>query len=304
MISASLVRDLREKTGAGMMDCKKSLLETSGDFEKAIDWLRAKGLSAAAKKADRVTAEGLTALYVKGKKGAVIELNSETDFVARNDQFQSLVTQIVEVAPDCEDLNSLNETSLSSGKLIKEEIVSSIGIIGENINLRRFGRISVENGLIASYVHNNVAQNMGKISVLVGLETTSTSSEVANVGKQIAMHIAAAKPLVLNSSDLDPSLVERERSIFMEQSKDSGKPHNIIEKMIDGRIKKFYQEVVLNEQVFVVDGKTQISELLSELSKKIGTEVKISSFIRLELGEGVEKQETDFASEVAGVVGL
>ncbi|MDX1916844.1 MAG: translation elongation factor Ts [Rickettsiaceae bacterium] len=303
MITATLVRELREKTGAGMMDCKKALVETSGDFEKAVDCLRAKGLSAAAKKADRIAAEGLTACYVEGNKAAIIELNSETDFVARNEQFQNLVSEIAKIAPSYENLEELNLAQLSNGKTVSEEIVSSVALIGENLNLRRFASLKVKQGIIGSYVHNSVAKDMGKIAVLVGIETPSNSPEIHSLGKQLAMHVAAARPLVLNSEELDLSLVEREKAIVIEQCKASKKPDSIIEKMIEGRTKKFYQESVLNEQIFVVDGKTPIYELLAEFSKKIGQEVKISSFVRFELGEGIEKQETDFAAEVAQVSG-
>ncbi len=288
MISASLVRDLREKTGVGMMDCKKALVETQGDFEKAVDWLRVKGLSAAAKKADRVTAEGLTALHIKDKSASIIELNSETDFVARNEQFQILVSNIASIAPNCKNLDELNNSLLPTGKKVSEEVSSSIAVIGENLSLRRVETISVQNGFIASYTHNHVATNMGKISVLVAIESDSINDKIESLGRQIAMHIAASKPLVLSVKDLDQSLIDRERAIFIEQTKESGKPDSVIEKMIEGRIRKFYQEVVLDEQMFIIDGKTRIADILHNISQEIGSEVKISGFVRFELGEGIE----------------
>jgi elongation factor Ts len=299
MISASLVRDLREKTGAGMMDCKKALVEANGDFEVAVDWLRAKGLSAAAKKADRVTAEGLTSVYVDGKIGAVVELNSETDFVGKNDKFQILLKSIAKEAINHKDLQSLKEAKLSTGRTVADEITENIAVIGENLNLRRMSVNSVSEGVVSSYVHNTEAENMGKISVIVALESKADKSALEQIGKQIAMHIAAARPTCLNVESIDLAQVERERNIFIEQTKDSGKPENIIEKMIEGRIRKFYEEVVLLEQVFVIDGKARIKEFLAEESKRLGSEIKIAGFSRFELGEGVEVQQSDFAAEVA-----
>jgi elongation factor Ts len=305
MISANLVRDLREKTGAGMMDCKKALVETNGDFEAAVDWLRTKGLAAAAKKAGRVTAEGLVAVHVAGNLGAAIELNSETDFVARNELFQNLVDLVSKEAINHKDINSLLSANLPNGKTVEEEVKENVGTIGENLNLRRMGIASVNNGVIASYIHNSVVPNMGKISVLVALESTaSDKSALEQLGKQIAMHVAAARPQALDSSGVDSALVERERSIFIEQSKASGKPDNIIEKMVEGRIRKFYEEIVLLDQVFVIDGKSRISEVLADASKKLGADVKINSFIRFELGEGIEVEESDFAAEVAATAGI
>lgn len=303
MITANLVRDLREKTGAGMMDCKKALVETNADFEAAVDWLRAKGLAAAAKKAGRVTAEGLTASIVKGNVGAAIELNSETDFVARNEQFTKLVSDVALEALNHNDIEELKNAKLSSGKTVAETVAENVGTIGENLNLRRMGVAKVNEGIVSSYTHNAVGPNMGKISVLVALESKGDKQALEQLGKQIAMHIAAARPQALNTASVDPALVERERSIFIEQSKASGKPDNIIEKMVDGRIRKFFEEIVLLEQVFVIDGKTKISDLLKESAKTVGAEVSINSFIRFELGEGIEVEETDFASEVAAVVG-
>lgn len=302
MISASLVRDLREKTGAGMMDCKKALVEVNGDFESAVDWLRTKGLSAAAKKADRVTAQGLTGVSITSNKGSVIELNSETDFVAKNDKFQNLVKLISKEAVNHNDLDSLKSAKLSTGRTVNEEVTENIALIGENLNLRRMEVVSVSDGVIASYVHNAEVEGMGKISVIVGIESKGDKSSLESIGKQIAMHIAATAPKALISDDVDQELVERERNIFIEQTKDSGKPDNIIQKMVEGRIRKFYEEIVLLEQTFVIDGKTKIKDVLAEESKKLGTDVKISAFARLELGEGVEVVESDFAAEVAAAV--
>ncbi|WPY01242.1 Elongation factor Ts [Candidatus Trichorickettsia mobilis] len=303
MISASLVKDLREKTGAGMMDCKKALLETNGDFEAAIDWLRTKGLAAAAKKAERIAAEGLTAAIVVGNRGAVVEVNSETDFVARNEQFQHLVKSIGELAVQCDNFESLTAASMPSGKSVADEIIENISTIGENINLRRMNVVKVQDGVIASYVHNSVVEGLGKIAVIVGLESKAADkTKLKSLGKQIAMHIAALKPQALNQSDLDPALIQRERDIFFEQSRASGKPDNIIEKMIEGRIRKFFEEVVLVDQVFVIDGKLRISEVLANAAKDLGAELTIANFVRYEVGEGIEQEDKNFADEVAAVM--
>ena len=303
MISASLVKDLREKTGAGMMDCKKALLETNGDFEAAIDWLRTKGLAAAAKKAERIAAEGLAAAIVVGNRGAVVEVNSETDFVARNEKFQHLVKSIGELAVQCDNLESLKMASMPSGKSVADEIIENISTIGENINLRRMNVVKVQDGVIASYVHNSVVEGLGKIAVIVGLESKAADkTKLKSLGKQIAMHIAALKPQALNQSDLDPALIQRERDIFFEQSRASGKPDNIIEKMIEGRIRKFFEEVVLVDQVFVIDGKLRISEVLANAAKDLGAEVTIANFVRYEVGEGIEQEDKNFADEVAAVM--
>lgn len=303
MVNAAAVADLRKKTGAGMMACKQALTETKGDFEAAVDWLRKKGLSSAAKKADRIAAEGLVALKVSGNSGAVIELNSETDFVARNDKFQALANNIASLALKAGDLETLKTAGMPSGKPVVDEILESIATIGENINLRRMQTVKVQEGVIASYVHNAVAEGMGKISVLVGLESASDNKErLLAVGKQIAMHIAAAKPQSLDVKSLDPSIVQRERDIFFEQSRASGKPDTIIEKMVEGRIRKFFEESVLLEQVFVIDGKTKISAVIDDLSKELGTPVILTAFVRYELGEGIVQEQKNFADEVAAVM--
>ena len=303
VISASLVKDLREKTGAGMMDCKKALIEAAGDFEAAVDWLRTKGLAAAAKKAGRVASQGLVAAVVDGKTAAVVEVNSETDFVALNDKFQALVSEISTLALKASDIDQLKILNTSGGKNVADTVVDAIATIGENISLRRCTRLTVDNGVIAPYIHNVVAGNMGKIAVLVALESTGDAAKLSALGKQIAMHVAAAKPIALDASSVDPEVVARERAIFIEQTKDSGKPENIIEKMVEGRIRKFYEEIVLLEQVFVMDGKTRIKEVIENAAKEIGAPIVLKAFVRFELGEGIEKEETDFAAEVAAVVG-
>ena len=300
-ITASMVKELREKTGAGMMDCKKALVEAKEDFEAAIDWLRTKGLAAAAKKAGRVAAEGLTAVAVDGTKGSAVEINSETDFVSRNEIFQSLVKNVAKHAVSHGDIEALKSAKLESGKTVEEEIVANVSTIGENLNLRRMQTLEVNDGIIASYIHNATAENMGKISVLVALESSGDKAKLMEVGKQLAMHVAAAKPASLNKEGVDQSLIQREKDIFTEQSKASGKPDNIIEKMIEGRIRKFLEEIVLLDQTFVIDGKTKISDVIANLAKELGTSVELKNFVRFEIGEGIEKEETNFADEVASV---
>ena len=300
-VTAALVKDLRTKTGAGMMDCKKALVEVDGNFEAAVDWLRTKGLAAAAKKAGRLAAEGLTATCVDGTKGAAIEINSETDFVAKNQVFQRIVKEVSELATGQDSLESLKATITKSGKSVEDEIVANVATIGENLNLRRMQVVSVSDGVIASYIHNAAADNMGKIAVLVALESSGDKTKLMEVGKQIAMHIAASRPECLNKESVNPALVQREKDIFTEQSRASGKPDNIIEKMIEGRIRKFLEEIVLLDQVFVIDGKTRISDVIASLAKELGTSVELKSYVRFELGEGVEKEEKNFADEVAAV---
>lgn len=301
IISASLVKDLRTKTGAGMMDCKKALTESKGDFEAAVDWLKVKGLAAAAKKSGKVAAEGLTAAKIDGKVGAVVEINSETDFVSRNETFQNLVQQIVDAAIGSANVEELKSNTLKSGKSVSDTITESIATIGENITLRRMQSVKVEHGVIVSYVHNAVMGDMGKISVLVALESTGDKAKLTELGKQIAMHVAAAKPESLTKEEIDPALIQREKDVFTEQSKASGKPDNIIEKMIEGRIRKYLEEVVLLDQIFVIDGKSKISEIIAVAAKELGTSIELKSYVRFELGEGIEKEEKNFADEVAAV---
>lgn len=302
MISAVQVKELREKTGAGMMDCKKALSENDGDFEKAVDWLRKKGLSAASKKAGRVTAEGLVAVLVKDNFASIIELNSETDFVAKNDQFQNLVKEISSASYEVESLDSLQGKSDKSGKTVNEILTEAIANIGENLTLRRMDYIKLSDGVIGSYIHNEVSHGMGRIGVLVALESKAEKHALANLAKQLSMHIAAARPVALRSSDLDENIVEKERAIAFAQASSSGKPENVVEKMVEGRIRKFYEEVVLLEQIFVIDGKTKIKDLLESESKNLGLSISISKFVRFEVGEGIEVEKTDFAADVASMI--
>jgi elongation factor Ts len=300
-ITASEVKALRDRTGAGMMDCKKALVACEGDVEKAIDWLRKKGLSAAAKKSGRVAAEGLVGLYVDSSKGTVLEVNAETDFVARNDLFQKYVSTVVELAlknnADLEALKNLDYPE--TGRNVSEELTNLIATIGENMGLRRVSHISVSDGVIASYVHNKIADNLGKIGILVGLESTADKSKLLELGKKIAMHIAAASPKSVNVSDLDPEIVARERDVVTEQAKNSGKKEEFIPRIVEGRLSKFYGEVVLMEQVFVIDGSSKVKDVIAQAEKDLGAPIKIVGFKKFVLGEGIEKQAVDFAAEVA-----
>jgi elongation factor Ts len=306
-ITAVLVKELREKSGAGMMDCKKALTETAGDIEAATDWLRAKGLSKAAKKSDRVAAEGLVAVAVRddgaGEIGAVIEFNAETDFVARNDQFQNAARQIAVAALDADGVEAISGAKLASGETVQEMTTNLIATIGENMMLRRSARFVVSPGAVATYIHNAVAPDLGRIGVLVALESTADKAALKDLGRKIAMHVAATQPLSLSTDDLDPAAVERERAIFAEQAAASGKPEGVIEKMVEGRIRKFFEEVVLLKQAFVMNPDQTIEQLLAQAGKDLGAPVKMTGFIRLALGEGVEKPTEDFAAEVAAVGG-
>jgi elongation factor Ts len=299
-ITAQLVKDLREKTGAGMMDCKAALTETDGDMEAAVDWLRAKGLSKAAKKADRVAAEGLIGVALGKKAGALVEVNSETDFVARNDAFQQMVRDVAELGLKAKgDVTKLAAAKMSGGKPVADYIQEMVGKIGENMNLRRTAYLGVSDGVVVSYVHNSVAPNLGKIGVLVGIESNGDEDKLTEIGRQLAMHVAATSPLALTAEDVDPDIVERERAIFTEQAKESGKPDNVIEKMVTGRIQKFFKESVLLKQQFVIDTEKTVEQAVAEAGKEIGKPVKVAGFVRYALGEGIEKEESDFAAEVA-----
>ncbi len=304
-ITAGMVKDLREKTGAGMMDCKAALTETNGDMEAAIDWLRAKGLAKAAKKAGRVAAEGLVGVASKGTTAAVIELNSETDFVARNDGFQALVRDVASVALSAGgDVEAISAAGYpGSDKSVDASIKDAIATIGENMTLRRAAVLSVNDGVVSTYVHSAISDGLGKIGVLVALESAGDKDKLNALGRQIAMHIAATSPLSLNVDQLDPAVVERERAVFIEQARESGKPDNIIEKMVEGRIRKFYEEVTLVKQAFVIDPDKTVEQAVEALGKELGTAVKLSGFVRFALGEGIEKEETDFAAEVAAAAG-
>ncbi|NQW09673.1 MAG: elongation factor Ts [Alphaproteobacteria bacterium] len=300
-VTAALVKELREKTGAGMMDCKKALTETNGDLEAAIDWLRTKGLAAAAKKSGRVAAEGLVAVATSGLKGTAVEINSETDFVARNDTFQSFVANVADLAlAHGADIEALNAAAYpDSGRTVAEELTHNIVTIGENMTFRRVAELSVTDGVVVPYVHNAVKAGLGKIGVLVALESTGDKHKLESLGKQIAMHVAATAPQSLSTDDLDPEAVERERAVLVEQARDSGRPDEIIAKMVEGRLRKFYQEVVLLEQTFVIDNETKIAKVVENAAKDVGAPVTLAGFVRFQLGEGIEREETDFAAEVA-----
>ena len=299
-VTAALVKELREKSGAGMMDCKKALAETNGDMEAAIDWLRTKGLATAAKKSGRVASEGLVAFAVDGTKGAVIELNAETDFVARNTEFQEFASTLAGLALAAGDLDALTAADYpDTGRNVAEELTHKIATIGENMSLRRMAAVSVGLGAVVSYMHNATAAGLGRIGVLVALESSAAADVLEPLGKQIAMHIAATAPASLSVDDLDKDMVQRERDVLIEQAKASGKPQEIAEKMVEGRMKKYYKEVVLLEQVSVIDGETQISDVVAKAGKDAGAEIALTGFVRFNLGEGIEKEETDFAAEVA-----
>jgi elongation factor Ts len=299
-VTAALVKELREKSGAGMMDCKKALSETDGDMEAAIDWLRTKGLATAAKKSGRVASEGLVAFAVDGTRGALIELNAETDFVARNTEFQEFASTLASLALNAVDIDALGGVDYpGTGRNVSEELTHKIATIGENMSLRRMETVSVGAGSVVSYMHNSTAPGLGRIGVLVALESSADAAVLEELGKQIAMHIAATSPVSLSVDDLDPESVQRERDVLIEQAKASGKPQEIAEKMVEGRMKKYYQEVVLLEQTSVIDGETQIAGVVANAAKSAGTDIELKAFARFNLGEGIEKEETDFAAEVA-----
>ena len=303
-ITAATVKELRERTGAGMMDCKKALAETNGEMEAAIDWLRAKGLAAAAKKAGRTAAEGLVGVAVEGNRGAVIEVNSETDFVAKNEIFQDFVRSVAKLALDHgTDIETLGSTAYPGGGSVQEKLTENIAKIGENQSLRRAAVLQVTAGAIVSYVHNQVAPGLGKIGVLVALESSAPAETLTALGKQIAMHVAAAHPLALSAENLPAELVERERSIAMEKAKESGKPQNIIEKMVEGGLAKFRKDNALLSQLFVMDNKTPVADVVASAAKDAGTQIELIGFVRFQLGEGIEKKESDFAAEVAAAAG-
>jgi elongation factor Ts len=300
-ISASMVKELRERTGAGMMDCKKALAETAGDIESAVDALRKKGLAAAAKKAGRTTADGLIGMALDGPKGALVEVNSETDFVARNEAFQTLVTQITALSIGADgDVEALQRAVIpATGKSVADSITDAIGVIGENINLRRTAALSVANGVVAGYVHQQSAPGLGRMGVLAALESTGDAGALDAFGKQLAMHIAATNPQSVTVQDLDPAVVERERNIFADQARASGKPETIIEKMVEGRLRKFYEESVLLEQTWVMDTDKKVKDALADAAAAAGAPVTVKSFVRMALGEGIVKEADDLAAEVA-----
>lgn len=302
-ITASMVKDLREKTGAGMMDAKKALIEVAGDMEAAVDWLRKKGLATAAKKSGRTAAEGLVAVAISGNKAAVLEVNAETDFVARNDQFQAFATKAAELALEAKgDIAALANVAFEAGKNVQEKLTNLIATIGENMSLRRTQVLEVKEGAVVGYVHNAINPGLGKIGVLVALESAGDKAKLEALGKQIAMHVAAANPQFLSSADVTPEAIEREKNVIRDTAKASGKPADIIEKMLEGRMRKFYEEICLLDQVFVMDGETKISKVLENVGKDVGAPVALAGYVRFQLGEGIEKVETDFAAEVASVV--
>ncbi len=302
-ITAAMVKELREKTGSGMMDCKSALSENGGDMEAAVDWLRTKGLASAAKKEGRVAAEGLIGLVTKGTTGAVVEINSETDFVARNEQFQDMVSTIATLALKADDTEKLSAMPYGSGDIsVADHLKEMVGSIGENMVLRRSQNFTVSNGAIGSYMHNEVAPGLGKIGVLVALESKGDKDKLEELGRKLSMHVAAANPLAVSQDDIDPGIIERERAVLAEQAKESGKPENIIEKMVEGRLRKYYEEVALMSQVYVIDGESKVEDALKAAEADIGAPVKVAGFLRHALGEGIEKKEGDFAAEVAAAV--
>lgn len=301
-ITAGMVKELRDKTGAGMMDCKQALTENDGNVEAAVDWLRKKGLSKAAKKSDRVAAEGLIGLAVKGKTGAVVEVNSETDFVARNEQFQEMVRQIAGLAPDAGgDVSKLlGSTYPGKGMPVEAVVKDAIATIGENMGVRRTAMVSAANGIVADYLHNKLGDGVGKIGVLVALESTGNADKLREFGRQLCMHVAAASPLATTADELSPEVIERERAIYTEQAQSSGKSADIVAKMVEGRLRKeYFQQVVLMQQVYVLDGKSTVEQAVKEAEKAVGAPIKVTKFIRYALGEGIERKEEDFAAEVA-----
>ena len=304
-VTAALVKELREKTGVGMMDCKKALVENNGEIEAAVDWLRTKGLSAAEKKAGRVASEGLIGISVEGGTGALVEVNAETDFVARNDDFQAFVQTVADLArASGDDLEALKAADYpETDRTVEEELTHMIATIGENMSLRRVQNVTAGNGALGSYMHNALIPGLGKIGVLVALESEADAAAFETLGKQIAMHVAAAKPQAVNRDGLDQAVVERERDVLVEQARESGKPEEIIEKMIEGRMRKYYEEVCLLDQIFVIDGESKIEKVLEDAGKEAGKPVSVSTFGLFILGEGIEKRKEDFAAEVAAAIG-
>ena len=304
-ITAATVKNLRERSGAGMMDCKKALAETNGDMEAAVDWLRTKGLATAAKKSGRTAAEGLVGVTVQGRRGAAVEVNSETDFVAKNDQFQSFVRDVAQLALTTgDDVEALKSAAYPGGGSVADKLTSNIATIGENQSLRRARTLEVANGVVVPYVHNAVTTGLGKIGVLVALESEAPKETLEALGKQLAMHIAAASPQALDEEGLDPVTVERERAIAAEKAAESGKPANIVEKMVEGAVAKFRKEVALLSQLFVIDNKTPIRDVVATAAKAAGTPIVLKDYVRFQLGEGIEKQSSDFAAEVAAAAGI
>ena len=305
-ISAGLVKELRDKTGVGMMDCKSALTATSGDMEAAIDWLRTKGLAKAAKKAGRVAAEGVIAVAANAQRAVMVEINSETDFVARNPEFQALATAVAQAALATDgSLDAIRAARPpGGGPAVGDAITAAVATIGENLSLRRAAMVTVADGVVASYVHGAVAPGLGKIGVIVGIQSTGAADKLTEIGKQVAMHIAAANPLAVRADALDPAVVQRERAIFAEQARQSGKPEAIVEKMVEGRLRKFHEEVTLLAQAFVINTENTVEQALKAAETGTGGPITVSEFACFRLGEGVEKQEADFAAEVAAAAAV
>ena len=301
-ITAALVKELRDKTSAGMMDCKKALNETGGDLEAAVDWLRTKGIAKADKKAGRIAAEGLVAVALAPNSGALVEVNSETDFVARNDGFQAAVAEIATLGLDVNSNEELAAAATSSGDSVTEFLKKLVGKIGENMNFRRMAKLTVSDGVVAGYIHNSVADGMGKIGVLVALESSGDKVKLEDLAKKIAMHVAATSPLALDIDDLDPIVVQKERDMLKAEALESGKPEAIVDKMVEGRMSKFFKESVLMTQIFVMDGERSIAKVIEDEASTLGNDVKMTGYVRMGLGEGIEKKEEDFAAEVAAAV--
>ena len=301
-ITAALVKELREKTSAGMMDCKKALNETNGDLEAAADWLRTKGIAKADKKASRIAAEGLVAVALDGTTGALVEVNSETDFVARNDGFQAAVAEVSKLALAANSNEELAAAKTASGDDVTEMFKKLVGKIGENMTFRRMAKLSVSDGVVAGYIHNAVTDGMGKIGVLIALESAGDKAKLEDLAKKIAMHVAATNPLALSVEDLDPSVVQKERDMLKAEALESGKPEAIVDKMVEGRMQKFFKESVLLTQVFVMDGERTIAKVIEDEAAALGTDVKMTGYVRMGLGEGIEKKEEDFAAEVAATL--
>ena len=304
-ITAALVKELRDKTGAGMMDCKTALAETDGAMDDAVDWLRKKGLAAAAKKSGRVASEGLVAVSAAGNEGAVVEVNAETDFVSRNETFQNFVEQVAAIARSAKGAEDALKSAAypDTGRTVEEELTHNIATIGENMALRRAGYLSVGSGVVASYVHGALRPGLGKIGVLVALESDADSAVLETLGKQLAMHIAAARPEWLSTDDVSAEALDRERKVLAEQAAASGKPPEIVEKMVEGRLRKYYEEVVLLAQTFVIDNETKVAKVVENAAKEAGSPITVVGFQRFELGEGIDKEEADFAAEVASLTG-
>jgi elongation factor Ts len=295
-ITAALVKELREISGAGMMDCKKALAENAGNVEAAVDWLRKKGLAAAAKKAGRVAADGLVGVVAENTAGALVEVNCETDFVARNEQFQAFVAAVTKLALKAADLEALKALQMPGDSLtVAEKLTQLVATIGENLQLRRMVKLGVSNGVIAAYMHNSIVPNLGKIGVLVALESGADKSKLAALGKQVAMHVAATNPQALTIDSVDPAALERERAVLAEQAKASGKPAEIIGKMVEGRLRKYYEDVVLLEQVYVIDGESRVKQVIEKAGKELGSPVKIAGYVRMAVGEGIDKEQASAA---------